>query len=259
MCLPPSYQSHAQQHQHGMGYVSYEPHSQQQQEPAAYAAYNSAAAGANGSAGANGASSTLTGGLADLELTREEVVQEVLNAPKRRVDNEISRLTDSVSLLQMHLHIVQDVLQQYKSGIFRGRLLFGLTTATSVSAMAAAAVLGMPVEVLGVVSLTGIGSTAGMFWWQGTLQQRQAEQLVMEEALVSTFRRLYARRLAEKDEFTLALWARVLDHLALTFTSRELIALDKARPADFLDLEKLLEIDIPNLRRKAAPTFNTRI
>lgn len=82
-------------------------------------------------------------GLVDLEITREEVVQEVLNAPKRRVrtpcfdwvafplttmfhilrenvkvDNEITRLTDSVNLLQMHLTVVDHLTKQYKQAVF---------------------------------------------------------------------------------------------------------------------------------------------
>jgi len=42
------------------------------------------------------------GGLADLHGTRDQVVAEVRKAPKRRVDNMITRLVDSVNLLQMH-------------------------------------------------------------------------------------------------------------------------------------------------------------
>jgi hypothetical protein len=41
------------------------------------------------------------GGLADLEATREDVVQEVLNTPRRREDNDITRLTEKMHLLQV--------------------------------------------------------------------------------------------------------------------------------------------------------------
>ena len=61
-------------------------------------------------------------GLADLEEAREEVVAEVLNAPKRRVDNEVSRLSDSVYVLQMHCKVIEDVTTKYNSALFRTRL-----------------------------------------------------------------------------------------------------------------------------------------
>jgi hypothetical protein len=44
----------------------------------------------------------LSGGLQDLESTRDEVIAEVFKAPKRRIDNVITRLTDSVLQLQLH-------------------------------------------------------------------------------------------------------------------------------------------------------------
>jgi hypothetical protein len=43
------------------------------------------------------------GGLADLEATREDVVQEVLNTPRRREDNDITRLTEKMHLLQVRI------------------------------------------------------------------------------------------------------------------------------------------------------------
>ena len=45
------------------------------------------------------------GGLADLEATREDVVNEVLNTPRRREDNDITRLTEKMHLLQVCLSV----------------------------------------------------------------------------------------------------------------------------------------------------------
>lgn len=36
------------------------------------------------------------------QATRDDVKAEVMKAPKRRIDNVITRLTDSVHLLQVH-------------------------------------------------------------------------------------------------------------------------------------------------------------
>lgn len=227
MCLPQSYQSHQQVQSMGNG--------------------------------AENTDSSIAQGLADLEHTREEVVQEVLNAPKRRVDNEISRLTDSVALLQMHINIVDELSKQYKSALFRSRMMLGLTGTTSVGAVVALALLGMPPELIAGVTVLGGAGSGGLFWWQTKDLRRQSGQLATESAMNTAFKKLYARRLAEKDEFTISLWHRVQDHLTLTLSSEDLAGLEKVSPAHLAELERMLEVEIPNLRRKAAPAFNRKL
>jgi GTPase Era involved in 16S rRNA processing len=226
MCLPQNYQSHQQVQSMGNG--------------------------------ADTADSSIAQGLADLELTREDVVQEVLNAPKRRVDNEISRLTDSVSLLQMHINIVDELSKQYKSAVFRSRMTLGLTGTTSVGILVALVLLGMPPEIIaGATAISGVGS-GGLFWWQSKDLRRQSGQLATENAMNAAFQKLYARRIAEKDEFTISLWHRVQDHLTLTLSSEDLAGLEKVTAAHVAELDRVLEVEIPNLRRKAAPAFNRK-
>ena len=82
-------------------------------------------------------------GLADLEEAREEVVAEVLNAPKRRVDNEVSRLSDSVCVLQMHCKIIEDIVKTYRSSLFRARM--SISAAALVTVILPSAVLGADV------------------------------------------------------------------------------------------------------------------
>lgn len=198
-------------------------------------------------------------GLADLEETREEVVQEVLNAPKRRVDNEITRLTDAVSLLQMHLTVVDDLVKQYRAATMKSRLTLAALGTSSLLATGASVMLSLPIEVLAAISLSGVGSTAALYWWQSGRLIEKARDLIKDEAMISSYKRLYSRRLAEKDEFTSSLWARVYDHLILGLSAAELKSMDKVRVNELKDLEKILEFDIPNLRRKAAPAFNRKI
>jgi hypothetical protein len=226
MCLPQNYQSHQQVQSMGNG--------------------------------ADTTDSSIAQGLADLELTREDVVQEVLNAPKRRVDNEISRLTDSVSLLQMHINIVDELSKQYKSAVFRSRMTLGLTGTTSVGILVALVLLGMPPEIIaGATAVSGVGS-GGLFWWQSKDLRRQSGLLATESAMNAAFQKLYARRIAEKDEFTISLWHRVQDHLTLTLSSEDLAGLEKVTTAHVAELDRVLEVEIPNLRRKAAPAFNRK-
>jgi hypothetical protein len=94
-------------------------------------------------------------GIIDLEEAREEVVAEVLNAPKRRVDNEVSRLSDSVNVLQMHCNIVEDISKRYRSSLFRSRLLLSAALTVSVGCPAVALTLGITSDI------TFIGAGAG--------------------------------------------------------------------------------------------------
>jgi hypothetical protein len=55
-------------------------------------------------------------------LFRNEVIKEVFNAPRRRVDNEISRLFESVSALFMHCRIVDEITREYNAKIWKARI-----------------------------------------------------------------------------------------------------------------------------------------
>lgn len=203
--------------------------------------------------------SSLGRGLGDLEETREEVVQEILNAPKRRVDNEITRLTDAVSLLHMHLTVVDDLVKQYRAATLRARLTTGGVGFTAFTAAVGSVLLSMPIEVGAAIGATGFAGTGALFWWHSKFLIDKAAQLIKDDSMISTFKRLYARRIAERDESTTSLWARVHDHLILGLTAADLKAMDKVRSSDLKDLERILDFDIPNLRRKAAPAFNKKI
>jgi GTPase SAR1 family protein len=198
-------------------------------------------------------------GLADLEATREEVVQEVLNAPKRRVDNEISRLTDAVSLLQMHLSVVDELSKQFKKAQLRARLTVGATAVVGTGLSAGFLAMSLPIELTAAMAALSAGGSMGLYYWQNQGLSRQSRELTSEAALNAAYQKLYARRIAEKDEFTRSLWNRVLDHLSLTLTSEDLAGLSKVTAGDTSTLDRILEIEIPNLRRKSAPAFNKKL
>ena len=198
-------------------------------------------------------------GVVDLEMTREEVVEEVLNAPKRRVDNEISRLTDSVSILQMHLTVVDELSKAYKASILKARLMLGLTATAGAGVTVTSLVFALPPQLIGGSALVTALGTAGLWWWQNKALKTQADHLITDDAMLAAYKKLYARKLAAKDEFTASLWTRVHDHLILGLNAVEFKLLDKVKPTDLKRIEQILEVDIPNLRRKAQPAFNKKI
>lgn len=200
--------------------------------------------------------SSMAKGIEDLEDTREEVTKEVFAAPKRRVDNEITRLTDAIALLHMHLTVVDDLVKQYKAATFKTKLFTWLSGFSTVAGVGAAATLGLPLEFIAGGGGLGAVTTSGLFYYQSRLISNKATELMKEDAITSTFRRLYAKRLADRDESLTALWRRVEDHLLISLTTADFRSLEKVKSSDIKELEKILEFDIPNLRRKASPAFH---
>lgn len=202
---------------------------------------------------------TLGRGIVDLETTREEVVEEVLNAPKRRVDNEISRLTDAVSILQMHVTVVDELSKAYKASILKARAVLAASVVAATGVSLGTIMLALPPELIAGSTFLGGAASAGLYWWQKKTLHEQANQLITDDAMIGAYKRLYARKLANKDEFTASLWTRVHDHLILGLNTVEFKSLEKVKSADLKQIEQILEVDIPNLRRKAAPAFNKKI
>ena len=64
-------------------------------------------------------------------------------------------------------------------------------------------------QVAGGLGAIGAASLGGLLFWHNKSTTDTADKLVLSDSMTATFKRLYARRLAEKDEFTTALWARV--------------------------------------------------
>ena len=196
-------------------------------------------------------------GLIDLEAAREEVVAEVLNAPKRRVDNEVSRLSDAVSVLQMHCVVVQDVGKKYRQRRLRSWLAVGAAAVTAVAIPASMVTLGIDsIKLLASAAASGVTVTLAVYWWNDKGLEAYARQLIAPDSLEATYRKIYARRIAERDEFTASLWKRVYGHMQLGISATDLQTMDKISTGELEELDKVIEVEVPKLRRLAAPAFN---
>jgi len=218
----------------------------------------------------------------DLENTREDVVKEVINAPKRRLDNEISRVADSASLLHLHISVLNDVLDIHCSSIFKARVLVGIVGLISVGA-GVGSWTAVAIGLTGVKSLIGVAltiststavsismvgglSTLIIWLWTSRNIKEEARRLLRDDLLGgAAFNRLYARRISEKDESLLSMWTRVRDHMrisgafnspgdSLTITAHKFST--SSRRAKLKEIESILDEQIPTLRRRAAPSFN---
>ena len=115
--------------------------------------------------------------------------------------------------------------------------------------------LGLPIEAMIASGGIGVIINAGLLYWQSKMSVEFAKELITESSLESVFKRLYSRKISEKDEFTSSLWIRVKDHLKLILSTNEIMNLPKMTSQEINQLEKLSETSIPDLRRTAGPSF----
>ncbi len=90
------------------------------------------------------------------------------------------------------------------------------------------------------------------FFNSKALQAKQAD-MISVEGLNHYFSRRYTREVAEGDESIAASWKRIRHGLHLTLSSTGIDGVTRVKPSEQRELQKVLDSDIPSLRRKAAP------
>jgi len=193
-------------------------------------------------------------GLADLHQTREEVIAEVMKAPQRRVDNVITQLHDSLHLLLMHALVAEDIRSKYSRYEWENKLqeMGSLLTGVGISAMSM--YWNIPYEFTGgivVATLTGVGI---LHFFNRRRSIEMEHQLVTPEEMSASFQRTHSREIRDADEFTASVWQRIREPLRLSLTSMGLRQFPVVSTNDIKHLKRMLDEDIPRLRRTASPS-----
>ena len=181
----------------------------------------------------------------------------MLNTPRRREDNDITRLTDKIHLLEMHCRIVDDALtrwgylvlsfvgtflacvcvlafvrvlklmeslyfcpRRYSKSLVRFRMfMFGALVSSTASVSAVTVLTSSPQIIAGTASIATL-ITVGIHFWQSRILQTKVEQVSSiegREGLEAVYRRLYARQIIDGDEYSADLWRRVKDHFEVAW------------------------------------------
>ena len=198
----------------------------------------------------------LSSSLSDLEHTRDDVVEQVMKAPKRRVDNVITNLYDSTATLMLYSKIWNDVVgrfnREWRNCRFQevglaaaGALSIGSLNYASIDVALQGGVFG--------ASVLGVG---GLFWYNQSYLRRLQEDLIAPESLSLSFQRTHVRQVQDADEFTAALWQRARGSLqtALHHAFESSSTLPTVSQAEIQNLQDILETQIPRLRRQANDT-----
>ena len=202
---------------------------------------------------AGGDPTGLASGLADLHQTRDDVVAEVMKAPKRRIDNAITRLGDSISMLLMHAQVVQETKKRYSSLVWRSRAEVGFVALSGGGLTAGAVLAGLPPTVAaGGLAATFLAS-GGLHFFNGKGIRSEEKFLTSTDGIAETFRRTHTRQLSEHDEFTASVWGRVREPLQLTLKAVGLDNVETVTDKEINELNTILDEEIPRLRRVASP------
>ncbi len=194
--------------------------------------------------------------LADLHQTRDDVLAEVMKAPKRRIDNVITNLHDSVHLLLMHAVVAEDVRSRYSKRQWENRIQECSSLILGVGLSALGIHFDVPLQFTGgVVAATVIG-VGGMHWFNSSKLKDVEEQLTSIEELSASFQRTHPQEVSEADEFYSAIWARIRDPLRLSLWRNGLSDFPSVSKSDVAKLQNILDEEIPRLRRLASPSHH---
>ena len=139
--------------------------------------------------------------------------------------------------------------------VFKNRLRLAATSSAAVALPSVCFYFSLPLETVIASSAIGLIANGGLLYWQSNMAIEYVKELITESSLESIFRRLYSRKINERDEFTSSLWLRVKEHLKLVLSANEVMSLSKMSSSEINQLEKLSETSIPDLRRTAGPSF----
>jgi hypothetical protein len=197
---------------------------------------------------------TLGSGITDLENTREDVVKEVLKAPFRRVDNEIQRLTDSMHVLHMHCSVVDEMVRRYRSHLWTFRATCAGTFVLA-GGCSGAALFALPLNMGVGVSAMSVLACSGVFWFQQKVLKDEAKTITSDGYVHSIFKSLYAKQLAENDEFVASLWPRVSTHISIAVSPSDMGSMSRVSSAELKKIENVLDSELSKLRKKILPKF----
>lgn len=194
--------------------------------------------------------------LADLHQTRDDVLAEVMKAPKRRVDNVITNLHDSVHLLLMHAVVAEDVRKRYSKRLWENRVQEASSAVLGTALAGLGMHFGVPPQFTGGVAAATVLGVGGMHWFNSSKLKDVEEQLLSVEELSASFQRTHPQEVSEADEFYASVWQRVRDPMRLSMWRTGLADYPAVGKGEMGELQRILDEEIPRLRRLASPSHH---
>jgi hypothetical protein len=146
------------------------------------------------------------------------------------------------------------IRQHYRKHLGAHRLR-GLAYLAGATLTSLSLYLQLPLHMTGgVVAMTILG-VGGLSWYNSGADLQGIEQkLTSVEELSATFQRVYAREVNDGDEYLASVWQHLRDPLKMALKSQGLQSLVSVSNHELAELEQIVTVEIPELRRIASPT-----
>ena len=194
--------------------------------------------------------------LADLHQTRDDVLAEVMKAPKRRIDNVITNLHDSVHLLLMHAVVAEDVRSRYSKRLWENRAQEASSVVLGMSMAGLGIYFDIPPQFTGGVIAATVLGVGGMRWFNSSKLKDVEEQLLSVEELSASFQRTHSQEVNDADEYYASVWQRIRGPLHLSLSRTGLGDFPSVKKGELQELQRILDDEIPKLRRLASPSHH---
>lgn len=194
---------------------------------------------------------------AELDTVRNELINEIKLAPFRRMDNHITQLYDQTRILKMHTEILQDVRSCYRREKVKAAALTVGGGIAGMAVLSAAVHRDADAVSLGLAAgLSILPAMVGLLY--GVYSVRRAATVFSsaeDEPLDELFRKRFKQEIAERDESTQGVWMRVRPQVKVAIEHFTIHNLPGIAQDNLADLDKILAVHVPHLRRKAANRF----
>lgn len=154
--------------------------------------------------------------LSDLEAQRSEVLEQVKLAPERRIDNMVTELYDSASLLLMHITVLENLRVDFQQA--RRRIMLAAVGVGGGGNLISLGVLYLLPSIWGfsaTLSLSSLLGASGMYLYGNHNLNKRAIEMASPEYLEQMYNRLYVHEIAEGDEVRLYFRAASHSNLSL--------------------------------------------
>lgn len=157
----------------------------------------------------------------------------------------------------MHCTILDDILSAYHNARMKYRMTIFGTVSIGIASTASVITFFPNPQIIAAVLSANILSIVGVHYWQSSLLKNKVRELISmdgKNGVESVYKRLYARKIADSDEYTMDLWRKVKYHFDIGWVREEDIeSMNRISTNDFDLLKYIIDTDIPGLRRRTAP------
>ena len=192
--------------------------------------------------------------LKDLENTRKDVINEVLKAPNRRIDNIITHLNESAKRLHMHLNILQAVRIEYES---TRRRIIGASVGVGFAGVAASLttlyIIPSIWKFATYLCLTSIMTSAGLYVWNTRKSLKKINNMSSDLYLRKVFSKIYKREIKEEDQSIHSLWNSTHSSIKNAIETIGIVNLPRVSNSNLKQLHDIINNEVPSLLQNSSP------